>query len=170
MHRKMEFKPAYYSQLDEIWEIIESAIASRKADGSRQWQDGYPNKESIKNDIENDYAYILSDNDAIVAYAAVIFEIEPAYEKIEGEWLTQQPYVVIHRIAVDKNKAGKGFATQILEHIEKLAISKNYYSLRVDTNYDNPGMLRVLDKLGYVYCGQVYFRGDARRAYEKVLI
>jgi hypothetical protein len=30
-------------------------------------------------------------------------------------------------------------------------------------------MLRVLEKLGYVYCGEVYFRGSARKAFEKKL-
>ncbi len=39
----------------------------------------------------------------------------------------------------------------------------------MDTNFDNTPMLRILEKLGYTYCGEVYFRGSARRAYEKVL-
>jgi hypothetical protein len=39
----------------------------------------------------------------------------------------------------------------------------------VDTNFDNLPMLNIFEKLGYTYCGEVYFRGSARRAYEKVL-
>jgi hypothetical protein len=31
----------------QIWIILQQAIARRKADGSNQWQDGYPNPEVI---------------------------------------------------------------------------------------------------------------------------
>ncbi|MFT4092143.1 MAG: hypothetical protein QM640_00795 [Niabella sp.] len=39
----------------------------------------------------------------------------------------------------------------------------------VDTNFDNAPMLHILNKLGYIYCGEVFFRGAARKAFEKVL-
>lgn len=41
--------------------------------------------------------------------------------------------------------------------------------MNVDTNFNNKPMLRILEKLGYTYCGDVYFWGSARRAYENVL-
>lgn len=31
-------------------------------------------------------------------------------------------------------------------------------------------MLKIIEKLGYKYCGEVYFRGVARKAFEKLLI
>jgi hypothetical protein len=31
-------------------------------------------------------------------------------------------------------------------------------------------MLKLFEKLGYQYCGEVYFRGSARKAFEKVII
>ena len=50
-----------------------------------------------------------------------------------------------------------------------VTLESNVYSIKVDTNFDNVPMLRILDKLGYVYCGEVFFRGSARKAFEKVL-
>ena len=169
MERVNVFRKAKISDVEEIWKIFQYAIASRKADGSLQWQAGYPNKDSISDDIGSGYAYILTDNQTIMAYAAVIFDIEPAYEIIEGQWQTQQPYVVVHRIAVSKEAKGLGYAKEILIQIEELAVSNKYFSVRVDTNFDNPAMLRIIDKLDYVYCGEVYFSGSARKAFEKVL-
>jgi hypothetical protein len=29
--------------------------------------------------------------------------------------------------------------------------------------------MKIFEKLGYTLCGEVYFRGGARKAYEKVL-
>lgn len=36
----------------------------------------------------------------VIAYAAVVYDGEPAYDAIEGRWLTAGPYVVVHRLAV----------------------------------------------------------------------
>jgi len=163
-------RKATLSEIPQIWEIIQDAIEQRRLEGSQQWQDGYPNELSITNDINNGYGFVLTENDSIVCYAAIIFDIEPAYEKIEGKWLTNDDYVVVHRVAVSKLAKGKGIATKLFLKIEELAVQQNVYSIKVDTNFDNVPMLKILDKLNYTYCGEVYFRGGARRAYEKQLV
>ena len=152
-----------------IWKILQQAIERRKKDGSKQWQDGYPNEETIQNDIANNYGFVLEMNKEIVAYAAIIFDLEPAYEAIEGKWLTDGNYIVIHRVAISKEFAGQGIATKFFKKIEEFSISKNVFSIKVDTNFDNIPMLKILEKLGYKYCGEVYFRGDSRKAFEKIL-
>jgi RimJ/RimL family protein N-acetyltransferase len=112
---------------------------------------------------------VLVDNDQIVAYAAIIFDREPAYEKIDGQWLTDGDYVVVHRIAAANAVKGKGVATKFFELIEDLCQEKNVYSIKIDTNFDNIPMMKILDKLHYKYCGEIFFGGATRRAYEKVI-
>jgi GNAT superfamily N-acetyltransferase len=163
------FRKATLLDASRIWEILQQAILRRRADGSSQWQDGYPNPEIIKKDIENYQGYVLTEGENIIGYTAVIINDEPAYEAIEGKWLTNSDFVVVHRIAVSEKHVGKGIAKVILGFVEKFAITKGICSIKADTNFDNPAMIRVFDKLGYVYCGEVYFRGNARKAYEKVL-
>ena len=165
----MNLRKATLSEIPAIWEILQQAIARRKQDGSEQWQDGYPNEQTIQEDLVNDCAYVLVDNGRIIAYAAIIFDIEPAYTEIQGEWLTNDQYVVIHRVATSNEVLGKGIATQLFQLIEGVALESNVYSIKVDTNFDNIPMLKILEKLEYVYCGEVFFRGGARKAFEKVL-
>lgn len=164
------FRQATIYDQETIWKILQQAIERRKLDLSNQWQDGYPNPESIKNDIENNFGFVLESQNEVIGYAAVIDDLEPAYEIIEGKWLSNQKYMVIHRVAVSSNYIGKGIATLIFQEIEKNVISRKIYSIRVDTNFDNLPMLKILAKLGYTYCGEVYFRGSARKAFEKLLI
>lgn len=164
------FREAKVSEIPEIWEILQQAILRRKADGSNQWQDGYPNPDNIKQDIENNFAYVLTDGANIVGYTAVITNDEPAYDNIEGKWLTTGDFIVVHRVAISETHVGKGLSKVILKFVEQFALSKNIHSIRADTNFDNPAMMKVFETLGYVYCGQVYFRGSARRAYEKVIM
>ena len=153
----------------KIWEIIEAAILRRKQDGSKQWQDGYPNPAVIQNDIEKNQGYVLLEGEEVIGYTALLVNDEPAYAAIEGKWLSDGDFIVIHRVAISEQHVGKGLSGKILEAVADVALSKNIYSIKADTNFDNPGMLRIFEKQGYQYCGEVYFRGCARRAYEKVL-
>lgn len=163
------FRKAALQDAPEIWKILEQAILRRKNDGSNQWQDGYPNPDVVQHDIECGYGYVLTFQDRIIAYSAVLLNDEPAYADIEGKWLTNGDFFVVHRIAVADDFLGQGLSSVIMKFIEKMAVEKGVFSVKVDTNFDNPAMLRIFEKLGYTYCGQVYFRGSARKAFEKVL-
>lgn len=165
----MILRKAIHSELPAIWEILQQAIEQRRLDGSEQWQNGYPNEQTVIEDIQNGDAYVIVENDKIIAYAAIIFGIEPAYNDIIGNWLTNDDYVVVHRVATSNTVKGRGIATTLFKQIEDLAIEKQVFSIKVDTNFDNIPMLKILDRLGYSYCGEVFFNGAARRAYEKVL-
>jgi GNAT superfamily N-acetyltransferase len=162
----MILRKANLSEAPVIWTILQQAIAQRKRDGSTQWQNGYPNEESVQEDITNGYAYVLLENEVIVAYAAIIFGIEPA---IQGKWLTNGDYVVVHRVATSEAVKGKGIATRLFKMIEDLCLQQKVYSIKVDTNFDNVPMLKIMDKLSYTYCGEVFFNNAPRKAYEKVL-
>ncbi|OIV43709.1 GNAT family N-acetyltransferase [Flavobacterium johnsoniae] len=162
-------RKADLSETDQIWNILQDAIEQRRQDGSSQWQDGYPNQLTVQNDIQNGYAYVLTENESILCYAAIIFDIEPAYEDIQGKWLTDGDYAVVHRVAASKLAKGKGIATKLFKNIEDVCLANNIHSIKVDTNFDNIPMLKILDKLNYTYCGEVFFRGSARKAFEKEL-
>lgn len=164
------FRKATLQELPQIWEIIKGAIKRRKEDGSNQWQDGYPNPDVIKNDIEKNVGFILKFDEEIIGYCAILVNDEPEYENIKGTWLTNGDFVVFHRVAIATGYLGKGLAKKMMDYIEDYALAQNIYSLKADTNFDNFAMMKIFDKAGYVYCGEVYFRGSARKAYEKVLV
>ena len=166
----MILRKATFSEKDIIWEILQQAIEQRKQDGSEQWQNGYPNEETVLDDITNGFGYVLVEQDSVIAYAAIIFGKEPAYEDIDGKWLTNQDYVVVHRVATSNAVKGRGVATHLFILIEELSSTQNVFSIKVDTNFDNIPMMRILGKLNYTYCGEIFFGGAPRRAYEKVLV
>lgn len=163
------FRKAELSEIAPIWRILQQAVLRRKEEGSNQWQDGYPNPEVVQKDIERGDGFVLLSGETIIGYSAVLINNEPAYEKIEGNWLTNDDFVVLHRVAISEKYLGKGFAKMILGYIEDFARSNNIYSIKADTNFDNIAMLKIFENSGYSYCGEVYFRGSARKAYEKVL-
>lgn len=163
------FRLATLKDLPAIWDILQQAIARRKADGSNQWQDGYPNPEVVQKDIEKEVGFVLTLENDIAGYCVILINDEPEYAKLEGKWLTNDDFVVFHRVAISEDNLGKGLAKSIFRFIEDYALNNDIFSVKADTNFDNHAMLSLFEKSGYVYCGEVYFRGSPRRAYEKML-
>jgi GNAT superfamily N-acetyltransferase len=163
------FRKANMTEVLEIWTILENAILRRKREGSNQWQDGYPNPEIIEKDIEKGIGYVLTENSTVIGYCAVLINDEPEYDNIQGKWLTNTDFVVVHRIAIAEIHLGKNLSKKIIDSIEDFALTHQIHSIKVDTNHDNFGMLKIFEKAGFVFCGIVHFRGSPRRAYEKVL-
>ena len=68
---EMTLERATLVQLPQIWEILQQAIAQRKADGSSQWQNGYPNESVIEGDIAAGSGYVFLSNKEVIAYIAI---------------------------------------------------------------------------------------------------
>ena len=166
---QIQFRKATLSDAPKIWQILQGAIALRKADNSNQWQDGYPNLEVVENDISKNAGFVLEIDSQIAGYVAILINDEPEYANLQGKWLTNADFVVFHRLAIAKEFLGKGLARELFLQIENFARDQNINSVKADTNFDNDAMLHLFKKMGYQYCGEVYFRGSARRAYEKIL-
>lgn len=165
----MKLRKAIPTEAPIIWTILQHAIEQRRLDGSDQWQDGYPNQETIQQDLKNGYAYVFEIDNKIATYAAIIFDKDPAYHDIQGKWLTDGDYVNIHRVATVPELKKQGIASQFFKEIEKLCLEKGVYSIKIDTNFDNIPMLKIMDRLEYTYCGEVVISGAPRKAFEKVL-
>ena len=146
MISEIKFRKATQDDADKIWEILQQAIERRRLDSSQQWQNGYPNPETVNSDIEKQIGYVLVENDNVVAYSAVILNDEPAYGNIEGKWFSDVDFNVEHRLAVSDEVAGKGYATEIFRRIEDLSRQNGIFSVKVDTNFDNATMLHILKK------------------------
>ncbi|MDO5813432.1 MAG: GNAT family N-acetyltransferase [Bacillota bacterium] len=152
--------------VSRVMEIINQAKSYFKENGIDQWQDGYPNEETIKRDIEKNEAYVLVDEDQIVGTCMVTIHGETAYNRIDGKWLLNSPYICVHRIAVDNKCKGKGLASTILD--QAVAMYPDYHSVRMDTHNDNLSMQKFLTKYGFQHCGTITLASGAlRRAYEK---
>ena len=97
----------------------------------------------------------------IVAYFALLPSPEPTYNVIDGAWLTDEPYGVIHRMASYPDVHG------IFAAIIEFAAAR-YAHLRIDTHRDNRIMRHLIEKHGFTYCGIIWLEdGTDRLAYER---
>jgi Acetyltransferases len=167
----MIFRKTVKTDINDVMNIISQAQAYFKEQGIDQWQNNYPNIETIKNDITNNHSYVLIKESNIVATAAVSFDGEKTYNTIyEGQWVSNNEFAVIHRIAVHSKYKGLGLSSEIIKNVEELCLNKGVYSIKVDTHEENLSMQKLLKKNDFMYCGIIYLEdGNKRIAFEKTL-
>lgn len=163
------FREARMTDLPAIEKILKEAVRLMLAEGKRQWDENYPRAEHVIADIRNHNGYVIEADGNVVSYGAVVFTGEPAYNDLQGEWLSDIPYVVVHRLAVAQSCQRLGIAERFFYYTEQLAVEKGIGSFRVDTNFDNTRMLSLFEKLGFSYCGKISYQQGERLAYEKIL-
>lgn len=73
-------------------------------------------------------------------------------------------------MAVSSQAKGKGLGYTMLLKAEEISLANSIYSIRVDTNYDNTAMLHIFEKLGYVYCGEVYLSWESTKSIREVIV
>ena len=149
--------------------VFEAAKAIMRADGNHdQWgAPGFPGDALLLRDIARGGGFVISSaadgevEKSIVAYFALLPSPEPTYDVIDGAWLTDEPYGVIHRIASYPEVHG------IFSAIIDFAAAR-YPHLRIDTHRDNRIMQHLIDMAGFTYCGVIWLEdGTDRLAYER---
>lgn len=153
---------ANLSQFSKIMGIYAQARCFMAKTGNPdQWGTAYPPEEMIRQDIEKGKCYVMLENGDIRAVFYFAVEEDPTYGYIDGAWMNDSPYGVIHRIAV--GQSGKGAAAECFRFAYERC-----GNLRIDTHEKNIPMQRCLAKNGFRRCGIIYLEdGDPRIAYQK---
>lgn len=157
----MHIRKAISDDLDVIMDIYRSAQDFMIESGNpNQWGHSYPGEDLIKSDIANEVCHLVCDGECIHGVFALFESAEPTYQYIEdGQWLNDEPYVTVHRIASD-GKA-HGIFRCAVDYCK--SISDN---IRIDTHKNNLVMQKQIERNGFKKCGTVYVRdGSARIAY-----
>ncbi len=163
----------------EIGRVLEILSEGRRAIASLgidQWQDGYPSREVIEDDVEKGISHVLECQGRIEGTVVLMSDREPTYDEIiDGAWLTDGTnYFTVHRIALSDSLRGKGAASFVVECAARMAKERGCVSVRVDTHEGNVAMRRMLEKNGFRYCGIIYLDPSRtekvkRVAYEKIV-
>lgn len=167
----MIIRKATTEDIHSILNIIKQAQTYFKENNIDQWQNDYPNYNSIETDINNQVSYVVLKEDNIIATFMVTSDEEVTYNNIyEGSWLSKHNYMVIHRVAVDNNSKGHGVFGSIIDYVANMAKDMQVPSIRVDTHEDNNSMRKTLLNHDFKECGVIYLLDGAKRlAFEKLI-
>ena len=169
----LTFRKATPDDLPGMLALVGRARAFMATLGIDQWQDGYPSEDILAEDIRLGRMYVYDDDGTVASITVMTAEPEPVYDTLEGEWLSDRPYLTVHRMAVDDAYRHCGLAAKIIEHAVELAKELGLSAVRGDTHRGNVVMRRFLDKNGFSERGLVTYEmksGDPLRvAYERLV-
>ena len=161
----LSFRHTRKSDKEAVMKIYDDAKVYMANSGNPdQWNGSYPDEFLIDDDIKAKRSYVCVDGGQIAAVFMLMFEDDKSYDKIyEGSWLNDEPYSVIHRIAVADNMHGKGIAKACIDFCREECLKRGLYNLKIDTYKDNIPMQKTLTKYGFSHCGTVYVDGVLKR-------
>ena len=151
-----------------------AAITAMEKNGIHQWDEIYPDKQILSEDIEKDQMYIGidendDDKDSSIAVCFVLNQ-ECDEEYKNGKWkYPESKFCVIHRLCVNTDFQKRGIATQTMKYIEELCKSSGFDSIRLDCYTLNPYSRRLYEKLGYSVVGYADWRKGRFELREKMI-
>lgn len=158
-------RPTTYADLPEVMEMYDIAHDFMRRTGNpSQWIDGYPSEAFITSEIDAGHSFVCENQSGVlVGTLCFIIGEDPTYAHIyEGEWLNHEPYGTVHRIASSGKEKG------VAEACFRWCFTQ-CPNIRVDTHRDNRLMQRILERLGFGYCGIIYIaNGTERLAFQRL--
>jgi RimJ/RimL family protein N-acetyltransferase len=163
METNMEIAKASMEDMDVLLAMYAFAREFMRSTGNvTQWEETYPPESLLVESIEQGKQYVCLREQEIVGTFYFGVEEEVTYQRIvDGHWLNDRPYGVVHRLA--SNGKARGVARFCLAWC-----FEQCPNIRVDTHRDNRVMQKILEQAGYHYCGIIYVRnGTERLAFQK---
>ncbi|MCT2409137.1 GNAT family N-acetyltransferase [Chryseobacterium antibioticum] len=148
-------------------EVLEEVKMHMLSEGIDQWDQEYPNKIVLMQDVEKEEAFIYEEQNELLAYMALNEKCDEEYNDLN--WKTAVPFVVIHRLYVKPTAQGKGISSKMIRYAEKYALDSQYRSIRFDAFSLNETANMVYLKKGYELVGTVSFRKGVFNCYEKAI-
>ena len=164
----MNYSKANINDLEEIYTLYQNAIIAMEKDNIHQWDEIYPDKDILKEDITKNQMYIGKTDNKIAVCFVLSEECDEEYKN--GCWkYTDSRFNVIHRLCVNPLFQNQGIAAKTLEYIENLSKSEGYDSIRLDCFTQNPYSKKLYDKAGYSITGYADWRKGRFELREKKL-
>ena len=160
----LTFRKAKKEDIPYINLIYENAkIFMHESGNHTQCINGYPGINEIEKVLEHSRLYVGEDESGEIAVVFVfIIGEDPTYKEINGEWLNEEPYGTIHRIA------SSGKHNKTLDSCLDFCFKK-INNVRIDTHKDNFPMLNALKRNGFQRCGIIICaNGTEREAFQRL--
>ena len=136
----MKITLANPENLDAIMEMYNSCVQGMLALGIDQWDESYPNRTIIEQDLKEACYYIGILNNEIIAGMRVDRIQDPTYLDINWKDKTNN-FMVVHRLGLKTKVWNKGIGKQMMDFAENIAIESGCSSFRLDTYSHNPNCL-----------------------------
>lgn len=136
---------------DELNEYLESHI------NYPCWKKGlYPNHQTARDGIGNRTLYLQRIAGRVAGSVILNHDQPPAYTSVAwGIAAAPLQVITVNTLAVHPDFMGQGVASRLMDFAEELSRSRHIAAIRLDATTGNAPAIRLYQRLGYRYCGDV---------------
>lgn len=166
---ELEFLLAQKEDLDSIFSMFTDAINKMNENNIYQWDNIYPDRNILKEDISKGELYIGLYDGKIASAYVINQECDEQYSN--GHWkYPESKYYVIHRLCVNPVFQNKGIGKLTMNHIENEIKKMGINTIRLDAFTLNPYAISMYEKLGYAKVGFANWRKGKFYLMEKRIV
>jgi ribosomal protein S18 acetylase RimI-like enzyme len=156
--------------VDRVMTLVAACIADMRNAGIEQWDDVYPDRQTLLQDALDGTLYLASvDAEPLVGVLVVNSVQSPEYSDVS--WTMPGARIaVVHRLMIDPRYQRRGLARELMRFAEERAAALGCDCVRLDAYSKNPRALQLYHRLGYHDAGSVAFRKGIFRCFEKKLV
>ncbi len=149
----MDIRKATKSDADTVFALYRSAIGSEFS----VWNEEYPGRFEIEQDLAADSLYVLTEGDAIIGAASVVPENE--LDDFSCWNCKDGLHKEIGRIVIAADHRGKGLAFVIVQGMVEILRQKGYRSVRLSVAKTNIPAYKTYIKAGFTPVGEAELYG-----------
>ncbi len=164
-------RKATHADLTTIKTLTEACASAMQEKGIFQWNEHYPSREILSEDIEKGELFVLERQGRIMGIVVLTSQCDKEYLSVR--WLTTGGnHLYVHRLATLPSAWGAGCGQKLMDFAENFAIKNKYDSVRLDTFSQNKRNQKFYESRGYQRLGNIYFPKQSDHpffCYEKIL-
>ncbi len=145
---KPRIRKAKTTDLERVVSLYRACTRKMNREGLDNWNPAYPGKSTFLQDIRQESLFIMESGEPLMAAVTLNREEPPEYNGLSWE-VTGTNILVVHRLAVNPQFRGKGYAKQFMAWAEQLASRQHAESIHMDVYTVNTPARKLYEKLGY---------------------
>lgn len=159
MHVTLE--QADMQALPEIWAVYQEQIGH----GTTDWDETYPTKEIIQDDIAQGQLYVYRQNGRVVAAVAIL----DCDDLDELDCWTPAPSGVLSRLCVALDQQGRHLGEQVVLAALEVMRGQGKQASRHLCSVENEAPMRLYRRMGFDECGTCFLYDTHFVCFERLL-
>lgn len=151
-----------------LMRLIHECVAAMRAGGIEQWDEVYPNAQTVDTDIATGSLHVLCEGDRIIGCVTVDQQTDPLWKDLDWNPAGEPP-AAVHRLMIHPMRQKQGHAKTLMNHAEAVARNQGCHSIRLDSFIQNPAAMALYGQLRYRPTGSAEMRKGRFTGFEKML-
>lgn len=160
------FSRASHADVEKIDALYHAVKKLGRENGTTDWDDDYPNRDFIEDDIKNGFSFVLRNDDEVLAAVSLLPEDD--LDECSIQW-TPKKACVLARLCVKPALQGRHLGECVMRLVSDEAKRQGYEATRHLAAVANPASIRLYERMGYKRLGTVHLYDTEFYAYEMIL-